>query len=64
MIMVTMADVRELKYCSAGARSFCKTYGFDFREFVRKGLSADEVLATGDQFAMNVANLAIKKASK
>lgn len=64
MILVTMAEIRELRYCASGARDWCAKHGFDFRELVKTGLDAENVYATGDQFGVNAANLAKKKARK
>ena len=64
MIKVTMAEIRELRYCASGARTWCAQNGFDFRELVKTGLDANAVEATGDQFGVNAALLAKEKARR
>lgn len=52
--VVTMEDVRAMKWCASGARELAKTHGLDFRKFVREGISCDEMLATGDGMAEQI----------
>lgn len=62
MSKVTMSEIRELRYCASGAKTWCERYGFDFRELVRDGLDADAVAATGDELGVRAAALAMQKA--
>ena len=62
MSKVTMAELRELRYCASGARTWCERYGFDFRELVRDGLDADAVAATNDELGVRAAALAMQRA--
>lgn len=59
---VTMAHIRQLRYCAHGARAWCARYGLDFRVLAREGLPASEVAATGDAFGLAAAELARKEA--
>jgi hypothetical protein len=62
VILVTTSHLRELNHCARGWRRWCKQYGFDFRELVDRGLDADAVEATGDEFGKQAAALARAKA--
>ncbi len=47
-MIVTLSDARELGYCSRGMRDFFRRHGLDWSRFIREGLPADDLLATGD----------------
>lgn len=49
--IVTIQDVRDAGYCGSGARRWFEGYGFDFRAFMKDGLPAETLLATGDALA-------------
>ncbi len=51
MIVVTLKDARELGYCSRGMRDWFQRHGLDWSRFIREGLPADDLLATGDAMA-------------
>jgi len=38
-----MRDLRELGYCSWGARRVCRQSDLDFRKLLREGLTLDEI---------------------
>lgn len=38
--------------CAPGARAWCARYGVSWADFVREGIDADVLLATGDAFAI------------
>lgn len=44
--------------CRNGARAFAKRQGLDWRDFVRNGIPAETLEATGDAFAIAVAKWA------
>jgi hypothetical protein len=52
--MITINDVRKAGHCVSGARRWFELHGFDFRAFVRDGLSEETLLATGDAMAIRV----------
>lgn len=41
-------------FCSRGARTWAAAHGLDWAAFVRDGIDADELLATGDALAARV----------
>ena len=51
-LIVTMKHLRRLGYCASGCRKFAERHGIDFRAFVRDGIDADRLAATGDGMAM------------
>lgn len=54
--IVTINDIRRAGHCVAGAKSWFSLHGLDFRGFLREGISADKLLETGDQLALDVVN--------
>ena len=53
-VRVTIQDARELGFCVAGTRTFLERNGLDFKSFLKGGLDASELLATGDAMATRV----------
>lgn len=45
--IVTMSDCRRAGHCPQGVRRWFENQGFDFRDFLRNGLSAKAMLDTG-----------------
>ncbi len=51
-VIVTMHDLRKLRYCSKGARAFFIRNGLDWNDFLKNGIPAsrlaqlDDVMAT------------------
>lgn len=58
---VTVAHLRRVHFCVRGARAFAARYGLDWSRFVREGLPASELEATGDAMAARVCALARKE---
>ena len=52
--IITINDIRKAGHCVAGARSWFSLHGLDFRLFLKEGLPAGTLLATGDQLAVDV----------
>ena len=48
---VTIQDIRDVGYCASGARRWFEAHGLDFRHFMGNGISAADLLATGDALA-------------
>ena len=44
--------------CAKGAREWFEARGWDWRDFVRNGVDADRLRATGDAFAIALADAA------
>jgi len=57
-VMVQMRHLRAVEWCAAGARDWLVYHGFDPLEFVRHGISAERLEATGDALALTVVALA------
>lgn len=59
---VTMAHIRRVHFCARGARAFFERYGLDWSAFLREGIPADKLEATGDALAARVCALARQEA--
>lgn len=57
-MIVTMRDVRACKMCARGARAFFKRHGLDWSDFIRNGIDASVLEATGDAMALKVVDYA------
>lgn len=57
-ITVTIKDLRKLKYCSKGARIFFVRHGLAWRDFLKNGIPAKDLEATGDAMAIKLAGVA------
>ena len=57
-MMITMRDVRAAKMCSRGARAFARRHNLDWETFLRDGVPAESLLATGDAMALKVVEIA------
>ena len=61
MTKATLQHARQLDYCSAGLRDWCKTYSLDFMVLVREGFDCDMLRETGDHLALAMVELAEKE---
>jgi hypothetical protein len=52
-LVITITDVRR-QHCVAGARAWWAAHGLDFRHFLKHGIPARELAATGDALAFAV----------
>ena len=59
-VLVEMRHVRGL-FCSRGARKLGEHLGFNWLDFVKNGITADKLLATGDEMARQLAMIAIEE---
>jgi len=57
-LIVTMRDIRVAKMCSSGARLFWERNGLDWTHFLDHGIPASTLLATGDENAAIVVEVA------
>lgn len=61
-LIITLADARAIGghgvHCAPGIRAWFARYGLDYRAFVREGIPAQVLLATGDAFALRVVQIA------
>lgn len=53
-VRVRMEHVRAVRGCSRGARAFCARHGLDWARFLREGLPAEVLEATGDAMAIKL----------
>lgn len=60
-IIVTVDDMLAISYCARGSRAFARKYGLDMRKFIEQGITAKELLDTGDSLAELAVNNAIKR---
>lgn len=65
-VVVTLADIRSsgLFYCAAGTRQFFRRHGLDFAAFLRHGIPAGALLATGDAMAERAVEAARQRVKK
>ncbi|MFN3615206.1 MAG: hypothetical protein ACK4WC_11705 [Rubrimonas sp.] len=58
MTRVTIEDLRRARYCLAGVRPWFRRHGFDWPEFLARGIAADRLRATGDALVEPVIRIA------
>lgn len=58
MTTVTIRDVRKAKMCTRGSRDFFKRHNLDWVSFLKNGIDAVELEATGDAMALKVVEVA------
>lgn len=56
-----MRHIRQEKICAGGARTWFAQHGFSWSDFLENGILAEKLAGTGDQFAIRVANNAVKE---
>lgn len=62
---ITMADIMATGHCPSGVRAWFKRNDLDFRKFMREGITASDMLATGDGMgAQVVARISKRKGSQ
>lgn len=57
-ILVKMTHVRQAGMCSKGTREFFKRHSLDWQEFLKNGIEAAKLEATGDAMAIEVVRVA------
>ena len=57
-MIVKIEHAHAAGYCSKGMRLFAKRHGLDWPKFVREGIPAEELEATGDAMATKIVRLA------
>lgn len=55
-MIVTMNDMRELKYCAKGVKKFFENQDLDFKSFLKNGIDTDILESTKDAMALRVVN--------
>lgn len=57
-VMVRMEHIRAARMCSGGARDFFKRHNLSWDAFLKEGIPAEELEATGDAMALQVVEVA------
>lgn len=60
-VIVTVNDMRNISYCSWGAKKFARRHGLDMRSFLDNGIPAPELLALNDAMATEAVITAAKR---
>lgn len=47
-VIITIDDIRKAGHCARGAKNWFDQQGLDFRDFLKNGITATQMLATGD----------------
>lgn len=50
-----MRHIRDLRFCACGARELCARHGWDWSDFLVHGIQCDVLEASGDGFAIKLA---------
>ncbi len=59
-VIVKTSHLRKLKYCSRGQRRFFEQHNLNFLDFIKNGISEEELIKTNDSMAFK----AIEEAKK
>lgn len=51
---ITIDDIIKAGHCPSGARTWFNAHSLDFRDFLKNGVEAEVLLATGDGLAQRV----------
>jgi hypothetical protein len=57
-VIVTLKDMRELRYCSKVPRKWFERHGLSWSDFLANGIPASKLEATGDAMALKVVEVA------
>lgn len=60
-IVIRMEDVLAAGYCARGVRRWFNDHAIDFRKFMRSGIPASDLLATGCPQAERVVSSAVRR---
>lgn len=60
-VIVRLEDIRALKLCSAGCRTWINTHGFNWTTFIRDGYTAQQFMDTGDGLITQVVEQARRR---
>jgi hypothetical protein len=53
-LRITVTDARRIGYCARGMKTWARPHGLDFASFLKNGIPAEDLLATGDAFAERI----------
>jgi len=60
-LIITISDIRRAGYCTRGAKGWFEGYGLDFRDIIKNGITAEDLLATGDAHAERVVSARVAR---
>jgi hypothetical protein len=60
-ILITITDVTLAGHCPSGARRWFDDHGLNFRNFLKNGIPAADLLATGDALADQVVSRRLQR---
>lgn len=60
-VIVTVNDMRNIEYCSSGAKKFARRHGLNMRSFLENGIPAPDLLALNDAMATEAVIEAAKR---
>lgn len=60
-MIITIDDIIKAGICASGARRWFNAHGLDFRDFMRNGIDAELLLATGDAYARQVVDRKLER---
>lgn len=63
-MIVTVEDMREVKYCVDGTKSFFEKHDLDWKKFVVHGLEEEEFLQTKDAMALKMVEAAYERSQQ
>jgi hypothetical protein len=64
LLIITTKHCRLAGFCIVpGVRDFCARNSFDYKSFIKHGITADKVIATGDAMAAKVVAIARQEVS-
>ena len=63
-LIITVRDITITGHCVGGTRRWFEHYGFDFRDAIKNGIPARDLLATGDAQAIAVVRAKLSRMDK
>lgn len=63
-IVMKLEDIRALKLCSAGSRTWLTTHGMTWTKFIQGGYTAKQFLDTGDGLIVQVVEQARRRVNR
>jgi hypothetical protein len=63
-LLIRIGDIRASGHCVKGAKAWMERHGFDFKNFLRNGAKASELLETKDALAQRVVRETAKRRAR
>lgn len=64
MTTVTVQDLKTVHFCNRGGRLFFERHGLDWSDFIKNGVDAEALRATGDAMALAVVEEAERREAR